>query len=361
MPTDTPTRTPTVTRTPTATRTPRALPAITGLTPLSAQQGSSAFTLTVNGIGFANGATVRWNGDALSTTFVSSAVLNAAAPAARLSSAGVAQITVQNPDRNVADAWAFFITENPARVIGADAVTSVDPGGTVAASTGGTTGIAATAQGAGTIAVAQYNANPGGATNLAYANAYMDVNLSPGSTFTQVEVAFCGANSGTQVYWWNGSAWNLASPQRYDAGAGCVIVTVNATTTPSLTDLTGTYFVETVAPTAVSLISFTAAVAEDAVTLRWETAAEMDVVGFNLYRAAAAAGPYVRVNAGLIPAQGDGMTGASYGYSDRPGAGAFYYQLEDVAADGGVTRHGPVGVRVGAAQRIYLPLVTRAR
>jgi hypothetical protein len=33
--------------------------------------------------------------------------------------------------------------------------------------------------------------------------------------------------------------------------------------------------------------------------------------------------------------------------------------LEDVAADGGRTRHGPVGVQVMAVQRVYVPLVLR--
>jgi len=208
--------------------------------------------------------------------------------------------------------------------------------------------------------VAAYDANPGGASApLAQANAYMDVNLSLDNAFTQVAVAFCGSSGGAQVHWWDGSAWQLASQQVYDAGTGCVIVTVNATTSPSLADLTGTYFVETSDPTAVSLLSFTAAAAGDAVALAWETASEADVVGFHLYRAIHAAGPYARITASLFPAQGDMMTGASYSYLDRPGAGMFFYQLEDVAAAGGRARHGPVGVQVALPHRLYLPLVTR--
>ena len=41
---------------------PAPVPTITGLNPASAISGGPAFTLTVNGTGFVNGAVVRWNG-----------------------------------------------------------------------------------------------------------------------------------------------------------------------------------------------------------------------------------------------------------------------------------------------------------
>ena len=348
-----------MTRTPTATRTPRVLPALTGLTPKSADRGGDAFTLTVNGIGIANGAIVRWNGEALATTFISTTELTAAVPAARLSAVNVAQITVQNPNGNVSDAVAFFVTENGAMVISSDAATNADPGGTVIVAAGGAQNVVAAAQGAGTIAVAQYNANQGGALPFTGASAYMDVNLSSGNAFTEVVMEFGGLGSGSQIHWWNGSAWGLASQQSYIASSNCVIVTVNQTTSPSLSELTGTYFIGAVGPTAVSLAAFTADRLADGVILRWLTAAEVDVVGFNLYRAASAAGPYTRLNADLIPAQGDAMTGASYDYLDTPGFGVFYYQLEDVEIGGGITRHGPISAQSGATRRLYLPLITR--
>jgi hypothetical protein len=114
-----------------------------------------------------------------------------------------------------------------------------------------------------------------------------------------------------------------------------------------------------VSPTAVTLNFFMARMAGAGVALDWQTASEVGVVGFDVYRAASAAGPYTRVNAALIPAQGDALMGAAYRYVDTPGFGGFYYQLEDVAADGGRTRHGPVGVQVMAVQRVYVPLVLR--
>jgi hypothetical protein len=112
-------------------------------------------------------------------------------------------------------------------------------------------------------------------------------------------------------------------------------------------------------PTAVTLVAFTAHAEGAAVTLAWETASEADVVGFHLYRATHAAGPYARITADLLPALGDGMTGAAYRYVDTPGFGAFYYQLADVGAAGGGAQHGPVGVQVVPPHRLCLPILTR--
>ncbi len=114
-----------------------------------------------------------------------------------------------------------------------------------------------------------------------------------------------------------------------------------------------------VGPTAVQLVPFTATAMGAEVTLDWQTASEMDVLGFNVYRAAVAAGPYTRINAALIPAQGDAMVGASYRFVDRPGMGVHHDRLEDVALSGAAHLHPPVRVEVAASLRLYLPLVTR--
>jgi hypothetical protein len=72
-------------------------PTITGLNPSSATPGGPAFTLTVNGTGFVDGAVVRWNGAARTTVYVSSTKLTAAIAAADIASAGTASVTVLNP------------------------------------------------------------------------------------------------------------------------------------------------------------------------------------------------------------------------------------------------------------------------
>jgi hypothetical protein len=101
------------------------------------------------------------------------------------------------------------------------------------------------------------------------------------------------------------------------------------------------------APTAVTGpgSSFNAeASAGGRVALTWETSAELDNAGFNLYRALLKDGPYTQINEALIAAQGDPVSGASYSFLDRPDYGTFYYKLEDVNLYGVSTLHGPVKV-----------------
>jgi hypothetical protein len=73
------------------------VPTLTTLTPNSATAGDSAFTLTVDGSGFVNGAAVRWNGSNRATTFVSSTRLTASIGTADVATAGNASVTVFNP------------------------------------------------------------------------------------------------------------------------------------------------------------------------------------------------------------------------------------------------------------------------
>jgi len=59
--------------------------------------GGPAFTLTVNGAGFVNGATILWNGSARVTTFVSASQLTAAILASDITTANLIFVTVSNP------------------------------------------------------------------------------------------------------------------------------------------------------------------------------------------------------------------------------------------------------------------------
>jgi hypothetical protein len=100
--------------------------------------------------------------------------------------------------------------------------------------------------------------------------------------------------------------------------------------------------------------------------LEWETAVEVDNAGFNLYRAPAASGPYVRINDELIDSESDGLnTGATYQYIDiPPDDSVYYYQLEDIDIKGVGTRYDPVRMTTDQdneqrENRIYLPLLNR--
>jgi len=114
--------------------------------------------------------------------------------------------------------------------------------------------------------------------------------------------------------------------------------------------------------TAVEVADFSAKPTAGAVVLTWETASELEVVGFNLYRAVSSDAPKVRLNADLIPAQVPGEAlGATYTFTDGPAAPAttYLYWLEAVTRQSDGTLHGPVVVHPLAWQQIFLPLVCR--
>lgn len=100
-------------------------------------------------------------------------------------------------------------------------------------------------------------------------------------------------------------------------------------------------------PSAVSIISFDAENQEDGILLTWETAEELNNLGFNLYRAEDLQGPKVQVNSKLIPSQNPGGTsGAVYEFLDRQVVAGknYYYWLEDIDFRLLSTLYGPITV-----------------
>jgi hypothetical protein len=97
-------------------------------------------------------------------------------------------------------------------------------------------------------------------------------------------------------------------------------------------------------PTEVKLESFTASPGDRSVRLDWRTASELRNLGFHVYRAASADGPWTRLNSGLIPGLGSSAVGQPYSFSDTGlvNGTRYYYRLEDVDASGKATAHGPV-------------------
>ena len=98
-------------------------------------------------------------------------------------------------------------------------------------------------------------------------------------------------------------------------------------------------------PTAVELLWFQATGVRRAIKLGWETASEVDNLGFNLYRASALEGPRTKINSALIPTNvpPGSPFGAVYEYTDTTVQGrvTYYYWLEDVDIYGNSTLHGP--------------------
>jgi len=76
---------------------PGVVPAVAALVPDNANAGDPAFTLTVNGSGFAANAMVKWNAAVQPTTYVNGNQVTAAIPATNLGTPGSVSVTVTNP------------------------------------------------------------------------------------------------------------------------------------------------------------------------------------------------------------------------------------------------------------------------
>ncbi|RPI79298.1 MAG: hypothetical protein EHM41_23980 [Chloroflexi bacterium] len=87
-------------------------------------------------------------------------------------------------------------------------------------------------------------------------------------------------------------------------------------------------------PTVVYLASFQPTrIDEDHVVVEWETALEIDTIGFNIYRADSSDGEQINVNDEIILGQALGSpSGAIYQYIDETGISTepFYYWLEHI-------------------------------
>ncbi|HEX3617434.1 MAG TPA: Ig-like domain repeat protein [Solirubrobacteraceae bacterium] len=127
-----------------------------------------------------------------------------------------------------------------------DSGSSSSPSGIAGASLGssGAPGsISATAAGEGTLDVATYAADP--LAGLAAGDSWFDVSTAPGSSFDSVTFTICGVPDGDDVQWWNPVARALQPASRQAAASGgCITVTVDATSSPSLAELYGTLFTE---------------------------------------------------------------------------------------------------------------------
>lgn len=96
--------------------------------------------------------------------------------------------------------------------------------------------------------------------------------------------------------------------------------------------------------TAVTLTSFTAKGQDSAVELFWETASELNNLGFHLDRATSEEGPYERITPSPIPGLGSSPAGARYSYLDSglTNGATYFYRLEDIETTGKTELHGPV-------------------
>jgi hypothetical protein len=95
-----------------------------------------------------------------------------------------------------------------------------------------------TASGEGALTVATYASNPSGVAISDGTGAYYDAQVASGSNFTSLTVTICNPGSGNSLSWLNGSTWEPFS--NVTTVGGCLVGTVNSTTSPTLAQLTGT-------------------------------------------------------------------------------------------------------------------------
>jgi hypothetical protein len=91
----------------------RAIPAqrvLVLISPSTTVAGSGGFTLIITGTNFVTNSVVRWNGNDLTTGFVSSTVLTAIIPASDVATAGTANVTVFNPAPGGGESGAVTFT-----------------------------------------------------------------------------------------------------------------------------------------------------------------------------------------------------------------------------------------------------------
>ncbi|HMQ05498.1 MAG TPA: choice-of-anchor Q domain-containing protein [Pyrinomonadaceae bacterium] len=244
-------------------------PSLGSISPVSsADHATAPLTLTVNGSGFGANAAVLWRDPitqmktSLAVTSRTSTQMQATVPVELLARADAYQITVDNTPANTTDgessSQTFFVTAEPVLVTG---VTSAVPNpstntttatvsgsaGTVSATASTTTGTTAV----GTVTLAEYQGDPVGTsatsgsatTTFSSTGGFYDVHVSSGSTYTSLSLNFCNTG-GTVMYWYDGSAWKLVSPQSYSLSTRCIAVTLNNSTTspssPTISQLTGT-------------------------------------------------------------------------------------------------------------------------
>ena len=159
-------------------------PGITGISPTSANSGGAAFTLTVNGTNYVSGATVDWNGAALTTTFVNSGQLTATVPASDIATGGTADITVVNPDGGTSNTVTFTIKGSSVTI------TSLSP----SSATAGGAAFTLTVNGTGFVSGATVKWNGSARTTTFVSSTQMTASISAGDIATAGTVSVTVVN-----------------------------------------------------------------------------------------------------------------------------------------------------------------------
>jgi len=126
-----------------------------------------------------------------------------------------------------------------------------------------------------------------------------------------------------------------ATTKSVDLATGTIVVTIGSGTNEIR-------FIDE-STTAVQFTRFTGMRAGRSVVLRWHTATEADLLGFQVYRSRG--GSWRRITHSLIPATGS-LSGASYRFVDRTAKHrvTYRYRVKAMTSDGRTSWFGPVRV-----------------
>jgi len=128
----------------------------------------------------------------------------------------------------------------PAGTVRSVSGTSSSVAGTATARDGA---FGAAASGVGALTVATYGSAPDPVNGtFSDSGSFFDVRVATGSAFASVLVSDCSPGTGTQLYWFDGTAYVPVSPPATLNG-GCLGFRATATSSPSLAQMTGTVFV----------------------------------------------------------------------------------------------------------------------
>jgi hypothetical protein len=166
------------------------------------------------------------------------------------------------------------------------------------------------------------------------------------------------AQPGSVVNWWvlaGGGGKSAGGDVQLNATLGQGMI---GSAQGGITTLAVGYWHPEMGPTAVTIATFEVFWQAEQVLVAWETTDEIDLIGFNLYRAESEGGLWLQVNPELIPSQYLGQPeGGSYTWLDgyvTPGE-TYYYTLDTLDTQQRSAFTGPVRVNY----RMHLPLICR--
>lgn len=248
------------------------VPSLSEVVPDSLSVGGPAFTLVVRGSGFRPGAFVLWNGATRPTTYLGPTELSADIPASDLAvgtEVTAVPVSVRNAIGPASDPLAVTLTGSLVEEVTSTVATA---GGSATASvppaTESSPGVTATVSNAGSsepivITTTTFTGNPAPtAPAFEVGGGYLDVKVAGGDPEDTASVAFyypaavTGPDEASlELLYFDGSAWTPvlgssgATPDRNTTdnldgtlSGGRFLVVFDATSTPKLTDLTGTFF-----------------------------------------------------------------------------------------------------------------------